>query len=272
MDIAFYRIKSNRIEEIKTPGSTFDGITASLPPGLYTTFSTLAHGTKVLGLSKHLQRLYLPSAIKPPVPEAELRKHIAQLTKTNLPNESRVRLILIMESGEMYLAIQRFTPLAKSIYENGVHVITSDMARHNPQIKGTDFITQSLEQRKQLIGDVFEILLTKNGKILEGMTSNFYAVNHQPDVIITAKYGVLAGVTRSTVLQIARERGLPIQYRSSKVGENFAEAFLTSSSRGVVPIVRIDESGIGDGRPGQITKQLSVEYVKYVQKNADLIY
>ena len=271
MDIHFYRITPTDAEELPPPGSTLDGVTSSLPTGLYTTFSTLAHGTKVLGLSKHLQRLYLPSTIKPPVPEAELRKRIAELTKTHLPNESRVRLILIIETAEMYLAMQPFTPLPKSIYENGVHVITSDMARHNPQVKGTDFITQSLEQRKQVTGYVFEILLTKNGKILEGMTSNFYTVKHQPDLIFTAKRGILAGVTRSTVLQIAREQGLTIRYQSPKVGEGFAEAFLTSSSRGVVPIVKIGESVVGDGRAGQITKQLSAGYMSFVQQKSELI-
>jgi len=271
MDIRFYRIRSTNLEELPSPGSTLDGITASLPPGVYTTFSTLAHGTKVLGLSQHLQRLYIPSVAKPSVNESELRERISQVAKINLPKEARVRLVLVKETGEMYIAIQPFTPLSRSFYENGVHVITSDMERQDPRIKGTDFIIQSLEQRKQIAGDVFEILLTKRGGILEGMTSNFYAVKH-PNIIVTAGNGILEGVTRNTLLQIAKEQGLPVEYRSPEIGENFTEAFLTSSSRGVVPIIRIDESTIGDGRPGGITMQLSAGYESYVQEKAELIY
>ena len=271
MNIRFYQIQPDRVEELDPPGSSLDGITSSLPPGLYTTFNTLAHGTKVLGLGRHLQRLYLPSAVQPPIPVSALRKRISELAMTNLPNESKIRLIFLQESRELFIVLHDFTPLAKSVYENGVHVVTTDMTRHNPKIKGTDFISQSSEQRKLVGGDVFEVLLTKNDKILEGMTSNFYGVINRPQAIVTAKHGVLAGVTRNIILRIAKKQGLSIKYHAPSVGGNFAEAFLTSSSRGVVPIVRIDESAVGDERPGKITKRLAMDYGLYVEQNAERI-
>jgi len=257
---------------METGASSLDELTVSLPAGFYTTFSTLAQGTRVLGLSRHLKRLYRPAKVPPARSEDELRRQISRLVTANLPGESRIRLILIQSSGEIYIGLQAYTPLPRSVYENGVHAVTSEIERRNPHIKGTDFITQSAAQRKQLTKDVFEILLVKNGLILEGMTSNFYAVNYKPvPKIITAGRGILAGITRRVVLSIARKQGISIDYHAPLAGGDFDEAFLTSSSRGVVPIVQIDGSTIREGEPGQVTYQLSAAYEAYVQQKAERI-
>jgi branched-chain amino acid aminotransferase len=266
------------VVEVETSASTLDGMTASLPVGFYTTFSTLAAGTKVLGLQAHLDRLFVPAKamrLKPAVDENTLRTRIAEIVQANLPNESRVRLILTKDAGRLYIAFQPFIAPPQEIYENGVHVITSDVSRSDPRIKGTDFISKSAEQRKLVTGDVYEILLVHNGKILEGMTSNFYAVKVAQDssraTLITARSGILLGVTRRAVLRLARGEGMSIQYRAPRVGENFDEAFLTSSSRGVVPIVKIDNQPVGQGRVGDWAKTLRKAYQAYVEERSEEI-
>jgi branched-chain amino acid aminotransferase len=253
-----------------TQAKTLDEMTRELPVGFYTTFSTLSGGTKVLGLRAHLRRLYAPAlelGLVPSVDESTLRLRLADMAKMILPSESRIRLILTKDNGTIYLGIQPFQPLPDSVYSDGVHVITSSVSRIDPRIKGTDFITQSIEQRKLVQGDVFEILLTHDGKILEGMTSNFYAVKMA--TLITARSGILLGVTRRAVLRLARGEGMSIEYRSPKVGEKFDEAFLTSSSRGVVPIVSMDESPVGQGKVGKWAKALSKAYQAYVEKRSE---
>lgn len=269
--------------------------TASLADGFYTTFSTLAAGTKVLGLKSHLQRLYEPAGelnLKPSANEKTLREQIAKLAQENLPNESRLRLILTKDTGDIYIGVQPFMPFPESIYQNGVHVITSQIMRHDPRIKGTDFITQSQDQRKLLNKDVFEILLTKNGKIYEGMTSNFYAITYAGRVgggsryalkgystsaavsrptLITAQRGILLGVTRKAVLKLAQEGGLNIKYQAPSLKESFDEAFLTSSSRGIVPIISIDEKPVGQGSVGKWTQKLMFAYKEYVNEKSESI-
>jgi branched-subunit amino acid aminotransferase/4-amino-4-deoxychorismate lyase len=181
MTMKLLEISLQNTVEVETSASTLDGMTAALPVGFYTTFSTLAAGTKVLGLQTHLDRLFIPAkdmGLKPAVDEKFLRAKIAEIVQANLPNESRVRLILTKDEGRVYVAFQPFITPPQEIYENGVHVITSDVSRTDPRIKGTDFISKSAEQRKLVTGDVYEILLVHNGKILEGMTSNFYAVQY----------------------------------------------------------------------------------------------
>ena len=272
MTIKAFSIHSDGNTPILNLASSLDLITGALPPGFYTTFSTLAHGTRVLGLQAHLDRLYHPAKelnLCPTVNESVLRRRIAEIVKDNLPHESRVRLILAKDSGEVFVLVQFFKSLPESVYSEGVHVITSTVERHDPRIKGTDFITQSAEQRKLVGKDVFEILLTHKGKILEGMTSNFYGVKGRK--LITAQKGILLGVTRRAMLRIARGQGMSVEYRSPLVGEKFDEAFLTSSSRGVVPIVSIDDSLVGQGRVGAWTKALSKAYQAYVQERSEKI-
>jgi len=207
----------------------------------------------------------------PSVDQPILRTRVADLAKMNLPNESRIRLILTKNNGMIYIAIQPFEPLSKQLYENGVKVITSELARTDPRVKDTGFISSSIAQRKQVSEDIFEVLLTKDGKILEGLTSNFYVVKGKK--LITAQRGILLGVTRRVILRLAREQGMPIRaaYRAPAVNEKFNEAFLTSSSRGVVPIISIDEKPVGQGRVGKWTKMLSRAYQAYVEERSEKI-
>jgi len=269
MIITALQIMSNGNIPIKTNTSTLDELTRELSQGFYTTFSTLAHGTRVTGLQTHLDRLYVPAKklkLHPAVDEQTLRERLAQIVKENLPHESQVRLILTKDYAEIFVGVQPFMPLPELIHGNGVHVITSKTARHDPRIKDTGFISESVAQRKLLNKDVFEVLLTKNGSILEGMTSNFYAIKGK--TLITAQRGILLGVTRRVILRLARGQGMSIEYRSPHVREKFDEAFLTSSSRGVVPIVSIDNKSVGQGRVGKWTKMLAQAYQAYVEERS----
>lgn len=274
MSIHAFRITGIKNTPFKTRSSTLDEMTRELPQGFYTTFSTLMHGKKVLNLRAHLRRLYVPAmelGITPSVDEAILRKRIAELASLNLPHESRIRLILTKSLGAVYAGIQAFVPIPQSTYEKGVKVITANMARQSPRVKDTGFIFSSSEQRKQVRQDVFEILLVRKGKILEGMTSNFYAV--KGNTLVTARSGILLGVTRRVILGLARGQGMSIEYQAPKVAEleDFDESFLTSSSRGVVPIISIDNKPVGQGSVSKWTWVLLNAYQAYVEEHSEKI-
>ncbi len=273
MSITLFHLTAAKIQQLPCEAKSLDDLTRSLPQGFYTTFTTRGGGKFALGLSAHLKRLYAPAAaagIKP-VAEAELRSAIAALVKINLPYESRVRLILTKKTAKMYIALQPFVPLPEEIYRNGVRVITVSASRHDPRIKDTAFITESASQRALLGKDVFEALLEKNGHILEGMTSNFYAVFSPQEVLMTAQKGILLGVTRRVVIRLARESGLRVVFRAPMLQSNFDEAFLTSSSRGVVPITYINDKRVGNGKAGKYTKLLMRQYLAYAQKHSEPI-
>lgn len=142
--------------------------------------------------------------------------------------------------------------------------------RHDARRKDSSFIAESQSLRKRIGGDIYEALLTKNGKIYEGMTSNFYAVLARNEAtLVTARTGVLLGVTRRVVLRLARGEGMQIVYRAPRLDEDFAEAFITSSSRGIVPIVQVDGRAVGQGRVGAWTKRFSLAYAAYVEERSE---
>jgi branched-chain amino acid aminotransferase len=173
--------------------------------------------------------------------------------------------------GEIYILIQKLQALPAEVYREGVRVDISATSRERPSLKQTQFINMSSFERKRLRGELFEILLTQNGRILEGLTSNFFYVRES--ILATAARGVLAGVTRQTVISIAGQAGITVRYKALPVQEipEIEEAFLTSSSRGVVPVVQIADGPIGQGTVGEVTTQLVRLYDQKVAELAEPI-
>jgi branched-chain amino acid aminotransferase len=256
-----HKLSHSTVQQLNFDLADFDSITMELPAGLYTTFRTYAERTKAIGLHAHLDRLYLPARalrLSVVLNQGLLRQMLADLLKSLAPHEARVRLILdtSKKPGEIYILLQELQALPPAVYQDGVRVDLYRGSRKKPLLKQTAFIRESSSARKRLSGGIFELLLMHNGRILEGMTSNFFYVRERQ--LGTAGCGVLAGVTRETVLTIARQAGIPVRHNALALREipEIDEAFITSSSRGVVPVVQIMDQPVGNGKVGEITKQL----------------
>ena len=275
--ILAYKITRSEIEQLQFDLPDFDSNTASLPTGLYTTFRTFGERTRVIGLRAHLERLYLPAKLQGLVPV--LRKPDAlcdiliDLLKALDAPEARVRLIMdtSVELGVIYVLLQSMTLLPPEVYREGVHLDISKTSREKPSLKQTAFITESAFERKRVGGEIFEILLTHKGRILEGMTSNFFYV--RDGALCTAGRGILIGVTRQTVLALAKQAGINICVKALPLNKLpvIEEAFITSSSRGIVPVVQIGEQQIGNGQVGDLTRRLMNLYEAEVLSLAEEI-
>lgn len=253
--------------------TTLDAITRQLPQGYYSTFRTFDHGKRALGISAHLRRLYKPAdmqAVKVDVDAGALRGYLREVLHA-YGHEARVRVILTRE-GKLYIVTEALKKVSPKIYSKGVKVVTTQVQRVNPRLKSTAFISASKNTRAEISRmNVFEALLVRNGAILEGMTSNFfYLFNGE---LGTARQNILLGVTRRIVLRIARRIGLEILYHPLKREQipALSEAFITSSSRGIVPVVGIDDIPVGKGAPGPTTKILMNGYANYVKQHAEKI-
>jgi branched-chain amino acid aminotransferase len=270
--IQTWKITNTSAEETSFPDTTsLDVITRQLPEGYYSTFRTFDGCTRVLGLTAHLQRLYEPAST-PDVSASSLRRRLLTLLEPYRPDEARVRVIMTRQ-GQTYIAIEPLKRLPREVYEKGVRAETTDMWRESPRLKSTAFIRASDTERKHIAQEgIFEALLVKDGRILEGMTSNFFYVPREA-ILGTAREDILLGITRQTVIEAAQGRGLEVKYQPLERNQlaAVAEAFITSSSRGIVPVVQIDDVTIGQGTPGPITKQLSAAYEAYVVEKAERI-
>ena len=258
--------------------NNLDEVSRQLPQGVYSTFRTFGACEKVLGLNAHLDRLYVPASemrIQPSTSKGELRETMRQLLAPHRPRDAKVRISLSLNEaaqGQIFVAIEPLKLLDENVYRQGIKVISSSVSRTDPRLKSTSFISNSENQRLLLAKTgIFEALIVKNGRIFEGMTSNFYAVS--AGKIITARYNILLGVTRRFVLRLARSAGIGIEYRSLRIDEvaGISEAFITSSSRGVVPVVSVDNIPIGKGSPGNVAPMLRHVYDAYVLDKAENI-
>ena len=263
--IRTWKITDKRVEKVQFDDElSLDAITRQLPNGYYSTFRTFGACTRVTGLSAHLRRL-------PNLDASSLRRQLIQLLEPFIADEARVRVMMTF-GGDVYISIEPLKKLSAEIYEKGVRVETTLIHRDSPRVKSTAFIDQSKDERAQIYQKgIFEGLMVKNGQILEGMTSNFFYI--QDGFLHTAQRDILLGVTRRTVIHVARSRGLEVRYIPLKLDQLSAakEAFLTSSTRGIVSIIQIDNVIVGDGVVGSITKMLMTAYGDYILKHAERI-
>jgi branched-chain amino acid aminotransferase len=259
------------------PAETLDESSRLLPGGAYTTFRTY-EGAKVLCLSDHFRRLEETARLagKPVyLDEGALRAALRRILAESSPSsDRRFRLTLDLEDcpGVVYIASEPLMSLPPSAYQEGVRVITSDLQRQLPQAKLTRFIARAEPVRRSLPAGVHEaIMVAPDGRLLEGLSSNFYAVKNGE--LWTAQEGVLAGVTRSLVLKCAQRLGIVLRGEAARLADLPAleEAFISSSSRGVLPVRQIDQYVVGNGQPGKLTRKLMQAYQECVRERAEPI-
>jgi branched-chain amino acid aminotransferase len=268
MDILAWKAKyrESKFELIKfdipVGWDTLDAITTHLPGGAYTTFRTYDHN-KVIRLDDHLERLEETARLahKPVALERLRLQEALRNVIDEYPGDMdlRIRVVLDLEDfvGEIYIMAELLKTPPSGAYHSGVRVITCQLQRDNPKAKLTASIPVADKIRGKLPTGAEEALMVDEaGRILEGLTSNFFAV--KGGELWTNEEGVLSGITRSLVLDEAVRIELPVNFRSITITEipDLEEAFITSSSRGILPVKQIDRILIGPGRPGPITVRL----------------
>lgn len=267
--IRTWKIARTKLNEVRfDDNSSLDAVTRQLPDGWYSTFRTFDKCSRAIGLSAHLRRL-------PNADASLLRARLTQALQPFRATEARVR-VTETRRGGFYISIEPLKLLPREIYEQGVRVKTTTLQRRDPRVKSTAFIGASGDERERLAREnIFETLLVKNGKILEGLTSNFFWIGQIDNLpyLATAQHGILLGVTRTMVIRAARGRGLEVRFSPLKLDQLFLakEAFITSSSRGVVPVVQIDDARVGQGRVGKRTERVLRAYDEYVINHAEKI-
>lgn len=149
----------------------------------------------------------------------------------------------------------------KKYYTHGISVITYPHVRAFHEAKTLNYLSAIQAIKAARKASALEALYTDhNEHILEGTTSNFFAV--KGGTIITPKDTILAGITRNVIFEIADELHVPVQKRAIPLAEikSVQEAFVTASNKEVMPVVKIDGQAIGDGVVGTVTKKIVEEY------------
>lgn len=153
--------------------------------------------------------------------------------------------------------------------KDGVRVITHPDERWaHCDIKSIALLANVLAKQACAASKAREAwLYLPDGTITEGSASNAFIVENGTLLTHPADRRILPGITRDVVLRLAREHGIPVQERAFSVAQAKAarEAFITSTSPNVLPVVKIDDTVLGEGAPGPLTKRLMVLYFAYIQ-------
>jgi len=230
------------------------------------------YNRKPFRLTDHLDRLFNSAkilGIKIGKTKKEIERIVLAGIKKNLAGELNIRLVVTGGVGPDSITpgkpslIVMFTPVVaypKKYYTKGVKVITYPAQRLLPQAKSLNYLEGIIALQKAKKEKAVEAVYTAYGKIFEGVTSNFFAVINGK--LVTPKNEILPGVTKKVVLSIAKRLKIGVEEREIKLSEikNFQEAFLSASNKEIMPVVRIDETIVGNGRVGKITQRLMKEF------------
>jgi len=259
--------------------ASLDEASSCLPGGAYTTLRTYQRD-KVLTFGEQIKRLESSARLTGyplRIDEDTLRRALRMAISARQQggksgSDLRLRLTLNLETqlGDLYIAAQALDTPAPEAYRQGVAIVTTTLQRLLPEAKLTRFITRSRPVRQSLPAGINEALMVNaQGELLEGLTSNFFAIRQGE--IYTAEKGVLAGITRALALEGARRVAIRVHLQPVRLTELdlLQEAFITSSSRGVLPVCRVDSIQIGDGKPGPLTHRVSVEYEQLISERIE---
>lgn len=242
------------------------------------------HG-RVFKLTKHLERLFESARaifLEIPMTTEELKEAIFDTLRANNMNDSYIRLVVTRGVGKLGLepgkcnnpqviiitdTLQLYPPKR---YEEGIDIMTVATVRNhpesiNPRIKCLNYMNNILAKMESINAGATEaLMLNKDGFVAECTGQNIFLVKDNELYTPHSNSGILKGITRDTVVELARKDG-------KKVREDFLtrydlylaeECFLTGTAAQIVPVVKIDGRIVGDGKPGRITLDLLKKYRK----------
>ena len=154
----------------------------------------------------------------------------------------------------------------------GISVITlPDIRWRRRDIKTVGLLAASMAKQAAMEAGADDAWMVEDGLITEGSSNNAFIVTQERTIVTRAlSNDILHGITRRAVLAIAERQGLTIEERSFSPEEAYeaAEAFITSASTFVMPVVRIDNRILGNGVPGPVTEDLRRLYIEMAKNEA----
>ena len=235
------------------------------------------------GHVKRLMRSLRELDMKAPCTEEELLEIHRELVKRNAVTEGLVYLQVTRGVAERDFAYPKdakptlvmFTQ-TKSLIDNpvakqGIKVISIDDIRWGRRdIKTVQLLYPSMGKMMAKAAGADDAWMVEDGKVTEGTSNNAYIVKNGKIITRQLSHEILHGITRAAVLRFAKEAQMDVEERAFSIDEAKAadEAFFTSASAFVMPVVEVDGATLGDGKPGPVTMRLREIYLEEARKAA----
>ncbi len=262
-------------KEVDDPQITPDNIGLLRGYGIFEFMRT--YNGKLFRFDEHMDRLFSSARMmnmEIPYGRNRIREITEKLKERNGMDNYSIRVVITGGRVISHTGYNPKTPtfmvlceppksLPEKYYGRGVELLTLRHQRILPEAKYTNYILPISKKEELEEKDKFDFLYVDNGKVLESVTSNFFLIKEKK--LITPEEGVLKGITRDLVIELA-ENHFEIIKRDIEVSElsEADEAFLTATIKEVLPVVKIDETVIGDGGVRKETKKIMSLFKRYV--------
>jgi branched-chain amino acid aminotransferase group I len=260
----------------------------------YGLFETMrAYRGDIFRLDRHLSRLYrsaealgLTHSVIASEAKQSLEAACRETLRANKLKEARVRLTVSAGEGDIIpdpdscsaptvlITARSFTPPSPQEYERGFKAMLSSLRRDSQsplsRLKSTSYLANILARGEaKAAGGDEGIVLNEKGCLAEGSVSNIFLVSKGVLVTPSLESGILPGITREAVLEIARSLNIDAAEREVGLAEltQAEEAFVTSSLLEIMPLTWFDGKAIGAGKPGGLTRKLMAAYRKLVDES-----
>jgi branched-chain amino acid aminotransferase len=245
------------------------------------------YGGNVFRLDEHLERFeYSAKAIllDLPLTRAEWSEAICETCRQNGLRDGYIRLVITRGVGDLGLApwlcskpsyfiiAGKISLYPAEHYEKGLAIVTVPTRRIGPAslpatIKSLNYLNNILAKiEAKQFGALEAIMLNEQGYVAEATADNVFIVLKGELLTPSASQGALKGVTRSAIIDIAKNLGLTLREANLTRYDLWCsdECFLTGSGAEVIPVVKLDGRTIGTGTPGPVTKKVLAEFRKLV--------
>jgi branched-chain amino acid aminotransferase len=248
-----------------------------------------AYAGRVFRLKQHVDRLYESAVgihLQIPMKREEMAKAIEDTLAYNKLIDAYIRVIITRGAGslgldprktsdpQVIIITDKISLYPEELYEHGLKIITAATTRNhpnavNPRIKSLNYLNNILAKIEGTQAGCMEaLMLNHKGEVAECTGDNIFVVQsgaiHTPSI----DSGILEGITRDAVIELARAAGYVLTERTMDRHDVFKadECFLTGTAAELIPVVECDGRVIGSGRPGPITRLLRERFHRLVRE------
>ena len=254
-----------------------------------------SYNGRVFKLDEHLERLYDSAKaimLEIPISIETMKETVLETLRRNHLREAYIRLIITRGVGDLGLdpdkcpkpsiiiIADKIALYPQKYYEDGLEIVTASVRRNyaeaiNPRIKSLNYLNNILAKIEGKQAGAEEVLmLNAEGYVVECSGDNIFWIKNGTLVTPPVHMGILEGVTRNSVIDLAREAGIRVEERVFTRHDLYIadECFLTGTAAEVIPVVKIDQRAIGDAQPGKITQRLITAFRQLANSTGTPIY
>ena len=253
-----------------------------------------AYNGRVFKLREHIDRLFYSAKailLDLPMTHADLMKATLETCRQNNLRDGYIRLVVTRgvgtlglnpnkcKRGSVIIIADKIQVYPPEMYENGMAIVTVATTRNlhsalNPAIKSLNYLNNILAKIEANNAGVEEaIMLNSEGFVAECTADNIFLVKGRQLLTPPLSAGALYGITRGTVMDLARADGMQVSEPNVTRYDvfNADECFLTGTGAEVIPVIKVDGRVIGTGQPGPATRSLMEKYRALVNSTGEPI-